>query len=245
MHVLIVYAHPEPKSFNGALKAFAVATLRAAGHDVTVSDLYAMRFEGRDGPDDFTGPRLDPDHLHMQREQQHALVQGTLAADIRAEQAKLERADVLLLQFPMYWFAMPAVMKGWIDRVMSFGWGYARGRRYDTGVFRGKRAMLSITTGGPQDVYAGDGLHGHIDTVLWPMQNGILRYLGFDVLPPFLAWSVDRVEAETRGGYFPAFRERLLTLDTTEPLFFHPAEHFDERLRLKPGIAGRTAGQRP
>jgi NAD(P)H dehydrogenase (quinone) len=56
MNVLLVYAHPEPASFNGALKDLAVEVLTGAGHSVEVSDLYAMRFDPVTGPGDFLRP---------------------------------------------------------------------------------------------------------------------------------------------------------------------------------------------
>ena len=69
MNVLIVYAHPEPKSFNGAMKDLAVATLAGVGHVVTVSDLYAMRFNPVVGAEDFEGERADAKVLSIAMEQ--------------------------------------------------------------------------------------------------------------------------------------------------------------------------------
>ena len=64
MNVLIVYAHPEPRSLNGALRDFSVAHLEAAGHTVQVTDLYAMNWKAAFDADDLTGrepdARFDP-----------------------------------------------------------------------------------------------------------------------------------------------------------------------------------------
>ena len=86
MNVLIVYAHPEPKSFNGAMKDLAIETLRGAGHEVAVSDLYAMHFHAVVGEDDFLGERADLDFLSVATEQTKAFQTGTLAPEIVAEQ---------------------------------------------------------------------------------------------------------------------------------------------------------------
>lgn len=107
MNIFIVYAHPEPRSFNGALKDKAVEILSASGHDVTVSDLYAMDFQPATGPQDFKGARADPDFLSIPREQAYALETVSLSKDIVAEQEKLAAADLLILQFPVWWFGMP------------------------------------------------------------------------------------------------------------------------------------------
>jgi NAD(P)H dehydrogenase (quinone) len=129
MHVLIVYAHPEPKSFNGAMMNVAVETLRVGGHDVIVSDLYAMRFNPITSAEDFLGERCDLDFLSIAREQTRAFETHSLAPDIVAEQAKIKRADLVILQFPIWWFGMPAILKGWADRVFARGFAYTTGRK--------------------------------------------------------------------------------------------------------------------
>ena len=101
MNVLLVHAHPEPQSFNGALTVVAVEALTEAGQEVEVSDLYAMGFGAVAGAEDFSD-RLDRDCFRLDREQAHAHENGSTAPDIVAEQAKLARADLLVLQYPMW-----------------------------------------------------------------------------------------------------------------------------------------------
>jgi NAD(P)H dehydrogenase (quinone) len=244
MNVLIVYAHPEPKSFNGALKDLATETLRAAGHEVVVSDLYQMRFFPVTGTDDFLGPRDDPDALSIAHEQTKAVRDGTLAPDIVAEQQKLVWADLVILQFPIWWFGMPAILKGWADRVFARGFAYIAGRKYDTGMFRGKTALVSVTTGTSADTYAPDGIDGDILSVLWPVHNGLLRYCGFDVIEPSIAYMPGRVGAEGRQGYLEAYRAKLEGIDAAPRLFFHGSEDYGPNERLKPGVVARSGVQR-
>ena len=112
-----------------------------------VSDLYAMSFDPVGGKRDFS--RLaDPSYFTYGVEQAKATEAGTFADDLAAEQAKLARADLLIFQFPFWWFGLPAILKGWVDRVFAAGLTYGVRRWFDKGVFRGKRAMLSLTTGG-------------------------------------------------------------------------------------------------
>lgn len=244
MNVLIVYAHPEPNSFNGAMKDLAVETLRGAGHAVVVSDLYAMGFDPVAGPGDATGERADPDYFSLPKEQTKAYQDGTTASDIAAEMDKLKAADLLIVQFPVWWFGMPAILKGWADRVFARGFAYMPGRKYDTGLFRGKTAMVAATTGTSADTYAPDGIDGDILTVLWPIHNGLFRYSGFDVLPPFVAYMPGRVGEAGRQDYLDSYRKRLLELDATPRLFFHPAEDYGPNERLKPGVPARSGVQR-
>lgn len=117
MKVLLIYAHPEPRSLNGALKNFAIRHLQQAGHEVQVSDLYAMRWKAGYDADDSGAPPVG-EFWRPTLDSKQAFAQGTQSADIVAEQEKLLWADMVIFQFPLWWFSMPAIMKGWIDRVL-------------------------------------------------------------------------------------------------------------------------------
>ena len=243
MKVLIVQAHPEPRSFNAALAQRAREVLTRKGHAVEVSDLYAMGFKAVVDADDFRGDREDPDFLRVDREQTAAQEQGALAPDIVAEQDKLRSADLLILQYPMWWFSMPAILKGWADRVLTRGFAYAPGRKYDTGLLRGKLALVSVTTGTSADTYAPDGIDGAIEDVLWPVHNGILRYCGFDVLRPFVSYMPRRLTPEQRRDELDRLAGRLEALDSEPRLFFHPREDYGPEERLRPGVIARSGFQ--
>jgi len=244
MNVLIVYAHPEPTSFNGAMKDLAVETLTSLGHEVEVSDLYAMNWNAVAGPHDIAGSLSQSDRFSLAREQTIALEKGMIAPEISAEQAKLSRADLVILQFPIWWFGMPAILKGWADRVFARGFAYTSGRKYDTGMFKGKLAMVSTTTGTSEATYAPDGIDGSILTVLWPVHNGLLRYTGFDVLPPYIAYMPGNVDEATRAQQLNGLKIRLENIDQTPRLFFHPKDDYGPDERLKPGVIARSGQQR-
>ncbi|MBX7223158.1 MAG: NAD(P)H-dependent oxidoreductase [Blastocatellia bacterium] len=239
MNILIVYAHQEPQSFNGALKDLAVSLLRENGHAVQVSDLYAMKFKAVADQEDFRKLQ-NPEFFKLGAEQRHAQEHGLYARDIQQEHEKLRWADFVLFQFPLYWFSMPAILKGWVDRVMGVGFAYGGDMWFEKGGLKGKKAMLSLTTGGGPAILSERGRSGSIEVMLWPLQNGILRFCGFDVLPPFLAWGPAGATLETRQEYLEQFKERLLAIPTTEPLFFHPEEDYDSDHVLKPEVAAQT-----
>jgi NAD(P)H dehydrogenase (quinone) len=243
MNCLIVFAHPEPSSFSAALKDRAVRELEFMGHTVVVSDLYCMGWNPALGPADFESERANADFLDLSKEQEHAFATNTQSADVTAEQAKVAAADLVLFHFPVWWFSMPAILKGWIDRVFSRGFAYSAGRKYDSGHFKGKRAMVCLTTGTASTLYEPNGIDGDLHHVLWPIHNGTLGYTGFTVLPPFAAWMPGRVSAEERQSYLDEFADRLKRLDASEPLFFHPWSDYDETQRLKPGVTARSGVQ--
>lgn len=189
MKAHIVLAHPERKSFNGHLAGVAADTLRRAGWGVSVTDLYGMGFDPCERFRHYAAPR-DPTRFNVQDEQRHASDAGTLPAEVRAEIARLDAADLLVLQYPMWWHLPPAMLKGWYDRVLVYGEVYGSTRRFEAGRFAGKRAMLSVTVGTSAATYAHDGRSGDIDLMLWPV-NFTLAYVGYTVLAPFVAYGVE------------------------------------------------------
>ncbi|MDP6436436.1 MAG: NAD(P)H-dependent oxidoreductase [Gammaproteobacteria bacterium] len=241
MKVLVVYAHPEPDSYNGVLLAATRETLAAEGHELVVSDLYAQGFNAVAGEHDVTG-RADTDRFSLGVEQMHAAQTNGFAADVRTELDKLMAADALILQFPMWWFSMPAIMKGWIDRVFACGVAYEHGRTWEKGVFVGRRAMIAMTVSAPTEAFLPDGKNGDMERVLWPVHAGVLALCGYSVLPPFVAHGIPFCGEEAMAAQLEIYRDRLRSLESTEPLFFHMGDDLDE-YRLRPDVEPRTPGQ--
>jgi NAD(P)H dehydrogenase (quinone) len=211
MQALVVYAHPEPTSFTGALKDVAVRTLSAAGHGVEVSDLYAEGFDPVAGRHDFTTV-ADPHRFHYQTEQGHAHATDGFAADLQREQRRFQAADLLVVLYPIWWGGMPAILKGWFDRVLAYGFAYVDGRRFDTGYFHGKRGILCLVAGGTQARFSIGGAYGDISQVLWPVQRCMIEYLGIEALDPFVAYGAPRVDPAGRETYLRAWEQRLLQI---------------------------------
>jgi NAD(P)H dehydrogenase (quinone) len=252
MNILLVYAHPEPQSLNGSLKDFAVRHLEAAGHRVQVSDLYAMRWKSALDADDSLEP-TSGERFDASLDSRRAFDGGLQSPDIAAEQAKLLWADAVILQFPLWWFSMPAILKGWVDRVYACGFAYgvgehsdARwGERYGEGTLAGKRAMLVVTAGGWDSHYGPRGINGPIDDLLFPIQHGILYYPGFDVLPPFVAYRTGRTDEARYAAIRNQLGERLDNLFSTAPIAFRPQNGGAYRipaLTLRPDIAPGRSG---
>jgi NAD(P)H dehydrogenase (quinone) len=209
MHALIVYAHPEPSSFTAALKDAAVAQLTALGHTVEVSDLYAEGFNPVGGRHDFQ-ESADRGRFHYQTEQLYAWKTSGFAADVAREQARVARADLMLFVFPLWWGGLPAILKGWFDRVMAYGFAYADGQRFDRGYFRGRRALAGLCTGGTTERFSDDGVYGNIQRVLYATRRCILEYLGLEVLDPFVAYAAGRVDTAQREEYLVAWSARVV-----------------------------------
>ncbi|NWD86831.1 NAD(P)H-dependent oxidoreductase [Pseudomonas sp. K5002] len=229
MNVLIVHAHPEPQSFTAALRDQATATLQAQGHEVQVSDLYAMHWNPVASASDFTS-RENPDYLVYALEQRLGVKSQSIAADIRQELDKLLWADLLILNFPIFWFSAPAMLKGWIDRVLVSGVCYGGKRFYDQGGLAGKKALVTVTLGGREHMFGEGAIHGPLEDMLRPILRGTLAYVGFEVLEPFVAWHVPYISAEARQTFLHSYQQRLEGLADDQPLVFPKLEQFDEAL---------------
>lgn len=217
MKAFVLLAHPEPKSFNAALFHTAVDTLRAAGHEVRTSDLYAQAFQPVSDRRNFTTVK-DPHYFKPQLEELHATEVGGFAPDLEAEMRKVEWCDLMIWQFPLWWFGLPAILKGWVDRVFAMGRTYGGERFYADGAFRGKRALLSLTTGGPESAFVKGGWNGDIQAILRPIQRGMLSFTGFAVLAPQLCCGPARAAAAQRARWLQEYAARLRGLDGEAPI---------------------------
>ena len=217
MNVLLVLAHPERLSFNGAMFDVAQTTLENAGHTVVTSDLYRMGFDPVSSRHNFTSIH-NPDYLKLQAEEQFASETDGFADEVEAEIAKVEAADLMIWQFPLWWFGLPAILKGWVDRVFAMGRAYGNGHIYETGKFKGKRALLSLTTGGPADAYLENGFNGDLNAILRPIQRGILNFTGFSVLQPQLVYGPVRVDDAQRQAWLAQWAQRLREIESEKAI---------------------------
>ena len=245
MKVFIVYAHPEPKSLNAELLKFSIETLKDAGHQVIVSDLYKMKWKAVADREDF--PWLEKDaRLDYAQASGIAFTEKKQLQEIEDEQQKLLWADVVIFQFPMWWYSMPAILKGWVERVYAFKFAYGIGEhggekwgdRFGEGTLKGRRAMIVSTIGGREPHYGPRGVNGYIEDLLWPIQHGIFFYPGMDSLPAFTPFEINhRITDEIFEKIKADYKERLLTLETT-PIINYRSQNggdYDGRQVLKIG----------
>jgi NAD(P)H dehydrogenase (quinone) len=223
--VLVVYAQPEAASLTRQLVGVTSAALRSQGHQVIHSDLYGMQWKAVHDADDFPA-RKDPDRLAFISESHHAFSKGLQTDDVAAEQAKLSAADAVIFHFPLWWFGVPAILKGWIDRVYAYGFGYGfmnegNRHRYGDGALKGKRALVSVLVGGPEQDYGPRGINGPIDQLLFPLTHGALFYPGMDVLETHAVYGTTRLSESSQVEAIKAsWRARVEGLFEEPPILF-------------------------
>ncbi|MEZ5775549.1 MAG: NAD(P)H oxidoreductase [Hyphomicrobiaceae bacterium] len=181
MKVLVVFDHPRRNSFGGAILDELVAGLGEAGHGVEIADLYREGFDPRMIEAD------EPDWGNPQKRYSEAVL---------AEQARVERADAIVFVFPVWWWSVPAMTKGWIDRVWNHGWAYGGGK------LKLSRAMMVATGSSDADSYAKRGYDAAMRTQLL---TGVLKYCGTENVDLVLMLDATGA-AEIRAGHLAEAR---------------------------------------
>lgn len=211
--ILIIHAHPEKQSFCSALKEAAVAHFQSKGCDVKVSNLYSMGFNPVGDKNDFL-ELSNPAFFKYQAEQTNAFQHDLFTPEVKAEMEKFLWCDTLIFTFPLWWFGLPAILKGWVDRVFAMGFAYGAGKGvYDNGAFKEKVAFLVTTTGGPEVAYGENGKNGNLETILFPIHHGMLYFVGMQVKAPFICFSPARLTDEQRKAELDRFEIYLQSVD--------------------------------
>uniref|UniRef100_A0A6I8PBK4 Flavodoxin-like fold domain-containing protein n=1 Tax=Ornithorhynchus anatinus TaxID=9258 RepID=A0A6I8PBK4_ORNAN len=129
--------------------------------------------------------------------------------------------------FPLYWFSVPAIMKGWMDRVLAQGFAFEFPKCYDTGFLKNKSALLSFTTGGDTENFSKAEASGDFRYLLWPLQHGVMHFCGFKVLAPQISFAPETESEERRREMLSSWAQRLETIWEEKPINCTPPWYFD------------------
>lgn len=190
MRILTVLAHPARKSFNRALHAALLEVAEEKGHLAEVCDLYAMGFN----------PVLTEEDME-------SFNRGRTPADIAAVQEQIFKADVVALVHPVWWFGVPAILKGWVDRVFSYGFAYGHDSRGVKPLLSGKKLIIASTAGAAERSGYRDNGFGAAMTLLNDV--GIFEFVGFEIILRRVFYGVPAASDEERRGMLDDFRSDL------------------------------------
>jgi NAD(P)H dehydrogenase (quinone) len=195
MHTLIVTSHPNPDALTHAVARRIAEGITSAGVGATaeLADLSAEGFDPRFNQDDMKG---------HQRE-------APFPADVLAEQARLDRADALVLVFPVYWWSMPALMKGWIDRVFSNGWAYDDSSGQGVLKKLGHLPIHLVGLGGADERTWHK--RGYTDAMKIQIETGIFDYCGAPIRSSTLLLETDSGDAPAHLSTAYALGRRIAT----------------------------------
>lgn len=178
MRYLLIYTHPNPRSFNAAIRQAIERRLQSEKHELVVRDLYALKFNSLLSGDDFA-----------------SFQKGNVPPDILAEQEHIKKADILVFVHPIWWFGMPGILKGYVDRVFSYGFAYTMTDNGPKGLLTEKKVIILNTTGGLEKDYQQFGFNAALKTT---MEAGIFEFCGMTVLRHKYFYAVPAISDEAR-----------------------------------------------
>ncbi|WP_191089700.1 NAD(P)H-dependent oxidoreductase [Nesterenkonia ebinurensis] len=244
--ILWLSAHPEHRSLNGSLRRDGIGHLESAGHTVLDSDLYAMDWNPVVRQAD--AGTLEDGRFHVTADVRDAYLQERLPNDVASEQEKLLRADAVVVQFPLWWYGMPAILKGWFDRVFISGFAFGKDAstgqrlRYEQGPFTGKRALAAVTLGDRPASIGPRGKSGELNELLFGLLHGTFAYTGMSVLDPWALPSADFTE--DYDDVLAGLTGRLESLFTEAPIPYRPqfTGQYTDQWELVPEILPEETG---
>ena len=177
MKHLIIYAHPNPNSLNGLLKNTVAELLKKKCNELVVRDLYQLNFN----------PTLSLDDMAGQ-------LKGIVADDVKQEQEFISWADCITFIYPIWWTGLPAIMKGYIDRVFSYGFAYRYDKGVQKGLLEGKQTVIINTHGKSNAEYEAVGMDKALQLT---SDKGIYTYSGLEIKRHFFFDRADRSTPES------------------------------------------------
>ncbi|MDD3374156.1 MAG: NAD(P)H-dependent oxidoreductase [Candidatus Omnitrophica bacterium] len=175
MKHLVIYSHPNPKSFNNAIVESFSQALKDSGNEVKIRDLYAMKFNPVLNVNDFE--RMD---------------QGTYADDVLKEQEFVRWADVITFVFPIWWNSSPAITRGYVDRVFSVGFAYTEDMK---GLLPDKKVLVICTLNAPEHISEKTGAFKAMNFTLG---QSLANFCGMTLLEQKYFSSVASVSSDER-----------------------------------------------
>jgi NAD(P)H dehydrogenase (quinone) len=163
MKHLVVIAHPRIESFNMNVMRTYVDALEARGHEVVIRDLYRIGFN----------PVATPEDLNAMKDGM------TIPEDIRVEQNHIRWADVITFIYPVWWISLPAILKGYVDKVFLFGFAYGHTPDGVKGLLPGKKAVVFTSSGSKADHFQESGKLQSVNTAI---QLGTMEFCALDMV---------------------------------------------------------------
>lgn len=192
MNYLVIYAHPNPSSFGNGIVQTLCETIEGKKDNIEIRDLYSLGFDPILKPSDF-----------------ETFQSGKIPEEIIIEQDKIRTADIIIFVYPVWWAGLPAILKGYVDRVFSYGFGYEYVDGNPVGMLKGKSGILICTTGTPSEVYEQNGMHHSMKQT---SDTGIFSFCGIEVIKHLFFGAVPYVTDEVRKEYLKEVKKVIDSL---------------------------------
>jgi NAD(P)H dehydrogenase (quinone) len=194
MRHLIIYAHPNEKSLNNHLLQTVIENLERGNHEIEIRDLNTIGFNPVFSLKDMQGQMA-----------------GKVSDDVKTEQNYISWAEQITFIYPIWWTGMPAIMKGYIDRVFSYGFAYRYDQGIQKGLLKGKKAVIINTHGKSHEEYERMGMDKALTLT---SDNGIFLYSGFEIIQHFFFDKADKASP----GEVDIWKEQIMNT-YSQPVF--------------------------
>lgn len=188
MKHLIIYVNPEEESFSNEIKQYVVNFSKDKGNEVVIRDLYEIGFN----------PILSKEDLRLEKEKK-------VQEDAKVEQDYIDWSDFITFIFPIWW-QVPAMMKGYFDRVFSYGYAYEMKDSTPTGLLPSKKVLRYNPMGTPRDIYEKNGLRKAYEKTI---DSAIINSSGLKVVDSILFGGNPRDHEELKEKYIKELNESL------------------------------------
>lgn len=189
MKHLIIFAHPNRQnSFNQAILNACLEESVAQGVETKVRDLYAMNFN----------PVLSLDELVGSKQQ-------VVPKEIRQEQEMIDEADLITLIYPLWWMGYPAILKGYLDRILSHGFAYKTENGKSVGLLFGKKMQQFITIGNTTEKYQELGFDKSLKDCL---VDGLFNFCGIQDIQHSLLDNIHGIDDNARQAMLQEVRKQ-------------------------------------
>lgn len=192
MKHLIIFAHPNPKSFSKGIVDTLVEASKEKNYEVEVRDLYKIKFQPILLPSDF-----------------ESFAKGITPKDIEEEQKFIKEADFISLVYPIWWGSEPAILKGYLDRVLSYGFAYVNKENGPVGLLQGKKVAIFTPMGNSNEAYKENGMDEAMKTI---KDAGTFEFCGIKTVSHMLFGEVPASDEDILKSYLRDIRTNISEL---------------------------------
>lgn len=192
MKILLIYCNPNSGSFSNAIKNTVAKECQLKGHEIILRDLYEMNFD----------PILTISEFNE-------IKTGKIPSDIKIEHELIAEAGLLIVIYPLWWNGPPALLKGYFDRVFSYGFAYTYNSQGAVKLLTNKKVIIFTPNGTPKDVYEKNGRY---DSISQTIDDGLFRFCGVEVVAHYYFSSGRNSTEPERKGHLEIVVEVVKSL---------------------------------
>ena len=218
---LVVFGHPNPQSYGGSLRDITLKKLASMNYEVAESDLYRMKFKPVITPDDYKAEKHKED-VNISDGLKKTVEKNETEPEIKQELDKVFAANYIIFIAPTWWGTFPAIVKGWLDRVLLKGAVFdVPDDIFKNGYLKGKKVLLVTSTGWGKGFFAKEGEIAGGQTIqenYWHVIEGAFAFCGMETLPIYPIYGLDSLKEAELKKTLDDFEKMLGNIENLKPI---------------------------